>query len=350
VSAAPPPSANPLLLGHDAAEAGWLRALRSGRLPHAWLVTGPRGVGKATLAYRLARHLLAAPEEAERRQEPASAIFRQVAERAHPDLIVVDEPINPKDNKRKSELPIDLVRATKRTASQTAAAGGARLLLLDSFVPWNASSANALLKLLEEPQPGLVILIVAQHNSRLPRTIVSRCARLPLRPLPAALVAEGLRRLAPAIAAPRATILAEMARGSIGRALELQAIDWPACYGRLLGDLAAGPRNALAVAEALLKLAGEGGIVAAARLLGHILHRAARLAAGRPADLRLVEGEPELLQRLGGVASLDSCVALWDKLAASAAETEALNLDPLQCLLGLVHEMVAPPEGALSAP
>lgn len=349
VSGAPAPWASPLLLGHEAAEAAWLRALHAGRLPHAWLLTGPHGVGKATLAYRLARALLAAPAEAGSANDPASAIFRQIRDRTHPDLMVVDEPVDPKDNRRKSELPINLIRARQERAWRTAATG-ARLLLIDSPVPWNASSANALLKLLEEPQPGLVIVIIGQHFSQLPRTIVSRCARLVLRPLSAPLVVEGLRRLAPGIEPPRAQRLAELAHGSIGRALELDAIDWPTRYGQLLGELAGGPRQALGAAETLVKLAGEGGIVAAARLLGEIVRRAAEAAAGRPPALALVKNEAALLRGLPGAASLDRCAALWEKLAATAAETEALNLDPLLALIGLVHELVAPPGGARAAP
>lgn len=350
MSAPPAPASSAFLLGHGPAEAAWLRARDSGRLPHAWLLTGPRGVGKAALAYRLARHLLAEPAEAATCQDPASRIFRIVAQQAHPDLHVLTRPVDPRTGRLKAEIPVDAVREVTEAMYRTAARPGARALLVDAADDLNRNAANALLKLLEEPPSGAVFLLVCQRPGRLPRTIASRCARLALRPLPAPLVVEGLRRLALDIAEPRARKLAELAHGSIGRALELEAIDWPGLYGSLLGELGGGPSRALAAAETLLRIAGEGGIVVAARLLGEIVRRAARLAAGRPPELVLVEGEMALLRGLAGAASLDRCVALWEKLAASAAETEALNLDPLQSLLGLVHELVAPPAGPLAAP
>jgi DNA polymerase-3 subunit delta' len=318
-------------------------------MPHGWLLSGPRGVGKATLAYRMARRLLAEPREAERCNEPASAIFRMVAADAHPDLKVIDEPIDPKDGKLKSNVPVGLVRIRMDEIYKTAAMGGRRVLLLDPDVDLGDSSANALLKLLEEPPPGVVLIVVAQPFLHLPATIASRCARLRLRPLPASTVMQGLLQLVSGIPPEAAARLAELAGGSIGRALFLNEIDWPTQYGRVLADLAGGGRS-LEVADQLLKLAGKGGgILVAAELLGHVVRRAARHAAGRPPGPSLVADEPRLLEALPGAASLDRCVGLWDKLAASAVQAEALNLDPMQTLIGLIHDLATPPGGGSPA-
>jgi DNA polymerase-3 subunit delta' len=231
---------------------------------------------------------------------------------------------------------------------KTAAMGGHRVLLLDPTVDLGDSSANALLKLLEEPPAGVVLIIVAQPFLRLPATIASRCARLRLRPLPVPLVVEALRQLAPEIGEGDAAKLAGLAGGSIGRALFLHEIDWPAQYGQVLGDLAGG--RTLEVADRLLKLAGKsGGILVAAELLGHVVQRAARHAAGRPPPLLLSTDEPRLLAALPGARSLDRCVAVWDKLRSSAVQAESLNLDPMQTLVGLVHGLVTPPGGGRSA-
>lgn len=345
----PAPAANPTLLGHEVAEQRWQRALSSGRMPHGWLLSGPRGVGKATLAYRMARRLLAEPRETGDSDDPTSAIFRMVASGGHPDLKVIHEPIDPKDGKLKSNVPVLLVRQRMEEIYKTAAMGGNRVLLLDSTVDLGISSANTLLKLLEEPPAGVVLIVVAQPFLDLPATIASRCARLRLRPLPASLVVEGLRQLAPAIEPSAAAKLAELAGGSIGRALFLHEIDWPSQYGRVLADLAGGGRS-LEVADQLLKVAGKtGGILVAAELLSHVVRRAARHAAGRPPALPLVADEPRLLAALPGAASLDRCVALWEKLATSAVQAEALNLDPMQTLIGLVHGLVTPPAGGRPA-
>lgn len=340
---APVPAANPLLLGHAAVEQRWRKVLESGRMPHGWLLAGPPGIGKATFAYRMARRLLAGSEAAAS-DDPSSAVFRMVASGGHPDLKVIDEPISPKDGKPKANVPVELVRLRMDEMYKTAAMDGHRVLLLDPTVDLGASSANALLKLLEEPPPGVVLIIVAQPFLALPSTIASRCARLRLRPLPPAAVVEGLRTLAPEIGVDAATKLAELAGGSIGRALFLHGIDWPAQYVRLLAEL--GDGRVLEAADRLLKLAGKtGGILVAAELLGHVVLRAARHAAGRPAALALAADEPRLLETLAGARSLDRCVALWDKLRRSAVEAEALNLDPMQTLVGLVHGLVTAPAG-----
>ncbi len=345
---APPPVANPLLLGQDRALERWQRVLDSARMPHGWLLSGPRGVGKATLAYRMARRLLAAPAERGHSDAPESAVFRMVASGGHPDLKVIDEPLSPKDGKLKANVPVDLVRQRMEEIYRTAAMDGRRVLLLDPTVDLGESAANALLKLLEEPPDGVVLIIVAQPFLRLPATIASRCARLRLRPLPAALVIDGLRRLAPEIRPDALPALAELAGGSIGGALFLHEIDWPAQYARLLGDLGGG--RVLEVADQLLKLAGKsGGVLVAAELLGHVVQRAARHAAGRPSAVPLASDEPRLLAALPGAASLDRCVALWDKLRSSAVQAEALNLDPMQTLVGLVHGLVTPPGGGRTA-
>ena len=346
--AGPAPAANPLLLGHEAAERRWRQVLDSGRMPHGWLLTGPPGVGKATFAYRMARRLLADPGAAVDSDDPASAVFRMVASGGHPDLKVIDEPISPKDGKPKANVPVELVRLRMDEMYKTAAMDGRRVLLLDPTVDLGASSANALLKLLEEPPPGVVLIIVAQPFVALPPTIASRCARLRLRPLPAATVIEGLHELAPEVGADAAARLAELAGGSIGRALFLHGIDWPAQYGRVLAELGEG--RTLEAADRLLKLAGKaGGVLVAAELLGQVVFRAARHAAGRPPALALSADEPRLLATLAGARSLDRCVALWDKLRSSAVQAEALNLDPMQTLVGLVHGLVTPPAGGRPA-
>lgn len=337
------PASAPWLLGHEPAEAAFAQSLAADRMPHAWLISGPRGVGKATLAYRMVRRLLAEPAEIEGCQEPTSAVFRMVAGRHHPDLKVIDEPLDPDTKRLKANIPVELVRRRVEELRQTAVRGGRRVLLLDPLTDLGLSAANALLKLLEEPPDGLVLILIEQSYVRLPATIASRCARLRLRPLEPDLAARVIRRLLPEISETRAGIVAELANGSVGRALELEAIDWPTEYGRLLAELGQGTGRVLACSETLLRLAGKGGVLEAGRLLGDVLRRAALTAAGRPPRHLLATDELAMLGALPGAASLDRCVALWDKLAASVAETDRLHLDPLQTLVGVVHGLVAPP-------
>ena len=109
MSSGPAPRQNPNCLGHEQVEKAFHRALASGRLPHAWLLSGPRGIGKATLAFAFARILLAKPMEDAR--DPNSAIFRQVAQSSPPDLIVLERRPHPKTGKMQTEIVVDAVRA-----------------------------------------------------------------------------------------------------------------------------------------------------------------------------------------------------------------------------------------------
>jgi len=258
VSEPPAPSANPHLLGHAAAERAWLAAWRAGRLPHAWLLAGPRGVGKATLAYRLARAYLAGLSKEPTWNDPAAPVFRMVASRGHPDLVVLE----PATGKGKGGLwKVGEVRGALEGLYRTSSTGRRICLIDEADAVLNDEGENALLKVLEEPPRGLVFLLVAQRPGRLLRTIHSRCAALHLAPLPEPLVEEGLRRLLPDRDPAGLPRLAELGEGSIGRALEMEALDWAGGYAALLDAFAAARDEAgrlRAVTTAMRQAEGAG--------------------------------------------------------------------------------------------
>lgn len=336
----PPPAANPVLLGHAAAERVLMRAWTKGRLPHAWLLRGPEGVGKATLAYRFARRLLAGPQQASAADDPGHPVFRMVAHGSHPDLRVLQRIPNPRTGKLYKEILIDQVRDADAALHATAAQAESKVLIVDPADDLSGSAANALLKLVEEPPPAVVLLLVCQRRGLLPPTIVSRCAQLNLAPLPRAEVLVGLDRLAPELPPQRMELLADLARGSLGRALELERSGWIEGYGELLRRLAearGSEASRLALVGHLAQLGDRLGFRAACDLLGHILRRLAYLEAGRVPDPEWVEEEAKLLQALATGRGLDRWVGLWEKLTALALRVEALNLDPLSALLQLVQ-------------
>lgn len=343
MSELPPPQANPHLFGHERAEAVLLRALAGGRLPHAWLLRGPRGVGKATLAYRFARRLLAGDDHARAATDPANPVFRMVANKAHPDLRVLERTLNPKTGRLAKEILVDQVRQADDALYATAARAGRKVLIVDAADELNLSGANALLKLLEEPPASVVMLLVCQRPGLLPPTILSRCAQLPLAPLPEIELQAGLAALVPALPVERRAALAELAEGSLGRALELDAGAWLDRYVGLLPELAAARRSSaarLALAAKLVQSGDAPGFAGAAELLGFALRRLAYHRAGR----RLAElfaGERRCLDELATGRGLDHWVGLWDKLAALAARVDAVNLDPLQALLQVVQAICA---------
>src|SRR5215472_371137 len=149
---APEPRANPLLLGHEAAEATLLEAMRSGRMHHAWLITGPDGVGKATLAYRFARRLLAGmPSDDTLALDPHHPVFRRVAAGAHADLHTVERGYDERRRRMRTQIAAEDVRRVSAFMSLTAAEGGWRVAIIDGAEEMNQTAANALLKILEEP-------------------------------------------------------------------------------------------------------------------------------------------------------------------------------------------------------
>lgn len=335
------PPANPHLFGHAAAERLWLRAWGSGRLPHGWLITGPAGVGKATLAFRLARAYLAGQGAEPRWHDPAAPIFRMVANRAHPDLTVLE----PRSAARgRVALKVEDVREVLEGLYRTSTIGRRICIIDDADTTLNQQGENALLKVLEEPPHGLVFLLVAQRPGRLLRTIASRCAGLRLAPLGPAEVAAGLATLAPDLQAGELPRLVELAEGSIGRGLALHGLDWQGGYGSLLEALAAGRDDAgrLQAALAVVRQAEAAGHRTVAVFLGTMLRRLALAGLGRRPALELCAGEPQHLQALAGTAPLDRWLTLWDKLAALTERVETVNLDPVVALLQIAHGICNP--------
>jgi DNA polymerase III subunit delta' len=340
----PGPRENALLFGHEAAEEALLKAYGSGRLPHAWLISGPRGIGKATLAFRFARFLLAEGQEGGLFAAPPNTlalaperpIFRRVASGGHADLLVVERGLDQKRKKLRSEIVVDDTRTIAGFLRLTPAEGRWRVVILDGADMMNRNAANALLKILEEPPQRAVLLCVSDNPGRLLPTIRSRCRLLALKPLPQALVLEALQRYRPDLAAGDRAVLAQLAEGSIGRALELAGAGGLGLYRSLVKLLERLPEldgAALhAFAERLQRGEGEDGFRLLAELLPGWLARMVRLAAGAGGDAAL-PGESQAMRRLAERRSLDQWVEVWEKLTHLFAQADSVNLDRKQVVL-----------------
>ncbi|MGH6892894.1 MAG: DNA polymerase III subunit delta', partial [Dongiaceae bacterium] len=223
------------LIGHEAAERAFLRAFASGRLPHAWLISGPQGVGKATFAYRIARFLLAQPLWGEahglfglvKASVPTSLdmpsthpVFRSVAAGANPDFRILTPQMTDK-GKPSKVIQVDDVRAVKDFLHLKAAFSMWRVVICDSANQLNKSSANAFLKSLEEPLSNTVLLLLSPAPQAVLPTIRSRCRKLVLQPLPRDLAANELAARFPDVAVEDRALAVETSGGSLGQAIRM---------------------------------------------------------------------------------------------------------------------------------
>lgn len=194
----PHPRERTVLVGHTAPQAEVLSAWNAGRLPHAFLIGGPEGIGKATLAYRIARFVLANPKpEAQSLELPADhPVTRQIGALSHPDLLVLRRIAADEEKKPPTEISVGEVRRLVKFFGTTAAYGGYRVCIVDSLDELNKYGANSLLKILEEPPPNSLFLLVSHSPGRLLATIRSRCRKLLLRPLSATEVAQAVEGIA----------------------------------------------------------------------------------------------------------------------------------------------------------
>lgn len=312
----PHPRQTTALFGHAAAEQALLDGYRSGRVSHAWLIGGPPGIGKATLAYRMARFVLAHPDPAAPDVAQATSlaipgdhpVVRRVAGQGHPDLLVLERRFDDK-GKMPSEISVDLVRKTIGFFGSTAGEGGWRICIVDAADELNRSGANALLKLLEEPPSRGLFLVISHAPGRLLPTIRSRCRQMRLRPLDPADVAQAAAAASGGETGQFAQA-ADLSDGSVARALAL----------------ADGP-----LAEVRAKVAGllDRLPETDARQL-HGLADSLDRAGDEVFEMFLETARDWLSLRLAherDAGSLARIADAWDRLGVMARDTESFNLE-----------------------
>ncbi len=328
--------------GNPEAERSLLLSYLAGRLPHALILCGETGIGKATLAWRLARFLLANPDPNVVPPAQRSDLFipeshivsRQIAALSHPDVILLRREWNPDRKRHRTQIQVDDVRRAIHMFQQSAGSGGFRICVVDCADDLNSESANALLKIVEEPPPRSLFLLVAHQPGRLPATLRSRCRKIKLKPLGPEAIASILSALGPpwrdASEAEREAAIAG-AQGSIHRALrlldpkqrardavltslleELPRIDWNKVYA-LAGKIAA---------------SGNGQDYGSTlSLIDEWLDTRVHLGAQ---DLHA-----DCAQRLAPYAEV------WEKLTQRARETEIFNLDKRAFVVSLFADLAA---------
>jgi DNA polymerase III subunit delta' len=353
---APHPRETVRLIGQTGAEADFLGAYNAGRLHHGWLLHGPRGIGKATLAWRIARFLLAtpAPDDSGLFGAPPPLetldidadhpVARRMMAGAEPGLAAVTRSANEKTNRMRAEIVVDDIRKLNRFFGLSAADGGHRVVIVDSADEMNVSAANALLKMLEEPPARTTILLVSHQPSGLLPTIRSRCRGLRLSPLGAqdmrtALGATGIEMPG------NPDHLFALAAGSVGDALRLTNLGGLQIYDELLAILNSMPRldrpRALALAEAAAQRGAAERFELLLNLIDIAMVRLARTGAtGTPPLPEAAPNEAQILTRLAATPERGRAWAsVASTITARSRHGQAVNLDPAALVLDTVFKM-----------
>lgn len=328
------------LHGHDAAETALLDAYLSGRMHHAWILGGPSGVGKATLAYRFASFVLANPDPSSCLVRPTSLdvdpedpVSRRIVAQAHPDLLVVAPAWDPRNKRPKTEIGVDEARAASSFFSRTAGEGGWRVCIVDPASRLNPTAANALLKILEEPPAKALFLLVADAPGRLLRTIRSRCLRLDLKALDEGAMSSVLQDLSArdgGLDLADADKVATLAAGSPGRAVQILR---EGGYKRF--------EDFLAIARGLPVVNRAAGLRLAQQLAG----RGAAAEFIQFCDL-LLSWLPAHIARAACTSSTEPAVqhpgawaAAYDEINRSLRQVNALNLDKQAAILSVLDRL-----------
>ncbi|GAA3093781.1 DNA polymerase III subunit delta' [Rhizobium viscosum] len=325
------PAENTKLFGHEEAEDFLAQFYRSGKGHHAILIEGPEGIGKATLAFRFANHVLSHPDPASAPEriadpDPASAVSRQIASGASHNLLHLSRPVDEKTGKVKSAITVDEVRRAGKFFSQTSGTGNWRIVIIDPADDMNRNAANAILKILEEPPKRAMFLVLSHAPGKLLPTIRSRCLPLKLAPLDDGALVSALAHLG---VEGEGQALLSAAKGSVGEALKLLNYgggEIIQAYNDVLSSEGPAARKAMhRLADALSGREADTIFDFFVSHVGDDVMNRARLAAGE-----------------GQIAAAERLARLYSEITEKLTVSDAYNLDRKQTIMEVLSEIKQP--------
>ncbi len=313
------------LYGHEHAEQAFVDAMHSGHLHHAWLLAGPRGIGKATLAYRMARRVLGAKADLAHGllgSDPDDPTCQRIAAMSHGDVLVLRRPFDEKRKRWRAEITVDEARRMAGLFQTRAGEGGWRVCIIDAADELNLNAANAILKMLEEPPDRAMVILVAHAPGRLPATIRSRCRRMDLRPLSQDLTQK--IAIQHGASADEAQLAAQLAAGSPGRTLAIASAGGATLWREI---------------DQLVSQGAHGG-----QSLAQDLVRRLSLAKAAPErtlffELLVMRLEKSMRDcaRTGALKGVEPWFALRADIQSLANDMDRLYLDPGQVLFSAIQ-------------
>lgn len=351
------------LVGHEHAEQLFLDAFNAEKIHHAWMITGPKGIGKATLAYKMARFLLNNPPE----DDQGPGLFGDVLEKAaltsletdldsqanhlinagsNPDLMITERTEDPKTGKMRNNILVDDVRKINQFFHKTSTDGGWRVAIVDTADEMNRNAANAILKILEEPPKNSILIILAHAPGRLLPTIKSRCRMLPLKPLKSQTVKEILQKNYPDKEENIIDGYVALSNGSPGYAISLIEHQGLKVYREILGLLSTMPNINVPLmhdfAGAITTKKSGDTFLLFSEMLSQFISRMVRHVSYLNTDhthniKEALTEELKLMEELGAIIPLDQWASLWEKISEKMKVTDQLNMDRKQTVIDILN-------------
>ncbi len=326
------------IIGHENAINQITESFNSGRMHHAWLLTGAEGIGKASLAYQMAHMILSGGENRIGRINPNHAVAKLIAAQSHPDLLTVARPFDEKTGVQNKMIPVDEARKLAPFLSLTPSFGQGRFAFIDEAHTLNRSGQNAILKMIEEPPTGAFVVLTATTIGMMLPTIRSRCRVVSMDCLQDSEISTILARqsidLPQDVSSDR---LYALAGGSVGRTLKLLDSGALPLFDELLLLLSALPQVDLvrvhALADQLSRKADADKFQAVSQMMIDTIQNTIRaVAAGRPDPVGLAA-------KIAPDGDLDKALLLWESTKKAFATAEQANLDKKLTFINVISEI-----------